>query len=447
MAWKAWVKKDHRQKRQLAGKHDVRDEFAQDRDRILYSNAFMRLARITQIVKSDDAGIFHTRLTHTLKVAQLGRRLAEYLLATDPKNCARLGVHPEVVEAACLAHDLGHPPFGHAAEKELDRLVVSAGDRDGYEGNPQAFRILTKLTRRFPEMPGLNLTRATLCSVVKYPWARNNGHKKKAIKFGYYKTEKSDFEFCRDGCPGEQRSAEAEIMDWADDIAYSVHDIEEFHKCNAVPWYRIFPSTFDKDSLPESVEQLIERANESWFGRPEKSTDILARAATALADIFHAAPTNIVYTPYDGLPEQRIALKQLSSQLVRSVVLGIKLRSTDVAGKEASVVEIDSDKRAQVMLLKQITRDYIVNNPSLAAQQHGQKKIVQDLFSDFVEDLKKGLPTFIPVKFRHLVDDGETSPARAAADAVSSLSEAEAIALHRRLRGYDGGSILDPIVR
>src|SRR6266550_9029962 len=117
-----------------------------DRDRLLYSSGFRRLANVTQVVAADHGYVFHNRLTHALKVAQIGRRLAEkFKFNSDDSALAdRLGgLDPDVVEAAGLAHDLGHPPFGHLAEKELDLLVGEA--HGGFEGNPQSFRILTRL--------------------------------------------------------------------------------------------------------------------------------------------------------------------------------------------------------------------------------------------------------------------------------------------------------------
>ncbi|WP_241657463.1 dGTP triphosphohydrolase [Aurantiacibacter suaedae] len=190
-----------------------------------------------------------SRQQHTYKVPQIGRRLAENCVDKQSGLAALHGVHPEVVEAACLAHDLGHPPFGHAAEGELDRLASDptlAGGKladpadDGYEGNAQTFRILTKLAVRYGRgTPGLGLTRATLAATLKYPWLRDRKDRKKAKKWSAYQTERDAFEWAREHCSGDHKTAEAELMDWADDIAYSVHDFEDFHRVGVIPWDRI----------------------------------------------------------------------------------------------------------------------------------------------------------------------------------------------------------------
>lgn len=214
---------------------DQRRAFERDRDRILYSSAFHRLAGITQIVRAGELDIFHTRQQHTYKVAQIGRRLAEHRIREQAEEAEIHGLDPEVVEAACLAHDLGHPPFGHAAETELDQLVRDpirvGGDpddaaTDGYEGNAQTFRILTKLSVRYSkDSPGLDLTRATLAATLKYPWLRDHDDLKKKSKWSAYASEEREFRWARQHCHSEFKTAEAELMDWADDISYSVHDL------------------------------------------------------------------------------------------------------------------------------------------------------------------------------------------------------------------------------
>jgi dGTPase len=238
---------------------DQRTPFQRDRDRILYSSAFHRLAGITQIVRAGEFDIFHTRQQHTYKVAQVGRRLAEHRIREQPDEAALHGLDPEVVEASCLAHDLGHPPFGHAAEAELDRIVrdpsvvgCSADDaaHDGYEGNAQTFRILTKLAVRYSkDSPGLDLTRATLAATLKYPWLRDLENKQKKSKWSAYTSEQQVFDWAREHCIGDFKTAEAELMDWADDIAYSVHDLEDFHRVGIIPWSEIIS--------PEAREGIV----------------------------------------------------------------------------------------------------------------------------------------------------------------------------------------------
>jgi len=166
---------------------DLRTRAQRDRDRILYSSALRRLAEVTQVVSPGSGYVFHNRLTHTLQVAQVGRRLAERLLKLHPKEVAASeGVDPDVVEAACLAHDLGHPPFGHIAEEVLNEVAEKAG---GFEGNAQSFRIVTKLAFRSPKYVGLDLSRATLSAILKYPCFRGKGKARKP-KWGSYSTEK-----------------------------------------------------------------------------------------------------------------------------------------------------------------------------------------------------------------------------------------------------------------
>jgi dGTP triphosphohydrolase len=176
-----------------ASERDIRTPGQTDRDRILYTSAFRRLAGVTQVVGPLEGHIFHNRLTHTIEVAQIARRLAERLRELDPNGVARFGgVDPDVVEAAAFAHDLGHPPFGHIAEHTLDQLAIDNGAPDGFEGNAQSFRIVTRLAAHRTGYKGLNLTRATLNAVLKYPWFRGEGPLEKSDKFGAYRSEKDD---------------------------------------------------------------------------------------------------------------------------------------------------------------------------------------------------------------------------------------------------------------
>ncbi len=262
-----------------------RYEYGKDYDRILYSSAFRKLGGVTQVVTSREVSVFHNRLTHSLKVAQTGVRIAASLLSEPNSEVNRRrildhgGLHPAVVRAACLAHDLGHPPFGHIGEYTLQDVATNPhqylpgyppscnGLTDSFEGNAQTFRIVTRLAYRqarideiddsSPEAtpPGLalNLTRATLAAISKYPWTRNApaAQAKDFRKWGAYDTEASLLEWAFQGMSTaretelygrkhtELRTIEGQVMDWADDIAYAVHDLEDFYRVGLIPLHEL----------------------------------------------------------------------------------------------------------------------------------------------------------------------------------------------------------------
>ena len=391
---------------------------------------------MTQIVRAGEADVFHTRQQHTIKVAQVGRRLAEICLKRHKPTCDAIGLNAEVIEAACLAHDLGHPPFGHIGETALDDLVVANGDPDGFEGNAQTFRILTRLAVRFTDVPGLDLTRATLAACVKYPWFRDVNNLSRAKKWGAYHHDQDDFLFATEHS-GATKTPEAEIMDWADDIAYSVHDLEDFHRCGVLPWHAILND--------RAGEQIVERAVGSWFGRPSDASGRLRDALRRLKDFLDVFE-RLLYEPYQGTRDQRSQLRTMTSGLVGLYIGALSLVPVENIGHSAGSVLIADEEADEVKVLKQITRDYIILNPALVAQQKGQRKVISDLFTMFFDDSKQKAPAYLPPR---LADQwsADMTPSRYAADCIAGLTEAEAIALHARLTGASSGSVLDPIVR
>lgn len=363
----------------------------------------------------------------------MGRRLAQRLLVEQREEADFRGLDAEVVEAACIAHDLGHPPFGHIGEHVLNDLVLKQDD-DGFEGNAQSFRIITKLAVRFPDADGMDLTRATLAACLKYPWYKGKTGKK-SKKWSVYRSEKEDFEFARaDHAEHGEKTLEAELMDWADDVAYSVHDLEDFHRCNALPWQKVFA---EKDKI--ITHAVGPMANEAAKKR-------MVAAYDRLKGFLEGTYSVLLSEPYEGASEQREQLRRMTSQLIGNYIRAIEInpdRSSNVA------VVFDQDRVDEVMILKQITRDYIIGSPTLAAQQYGQKKILTDLFEALTStpESSTGYPSFLPVRLRYLRPMAGTSPARFVADCIASLSESEAIALHSRLTGSVTGSVMDPIVR
>jgi dGTPase len=452
-----------RQSGSAASSDDHRGPFQIDRDRLLYCMYFRRLAGVTQVVSPGEGEIFHNRLTHSLKVAQIARRMAENL-GTRYAEVARAwgGLDPEVAEAAALAHDLGHPPFGHAAEEELDNLIVAelgaslpmAGGApepsggEGYEGNAQSFRVVTELAARRPESAhGLDLTRATLNALLKYPWTwePNLGMPK---KYGAYSCDRASFEFARAGTrtigehPAVARSLEAQIMDWADDIAYSVHDTEDFYRAGLIPLDRLAGTVVERERFWESAKAR-------------------ALAAGIKVDrdfqlIFNGLFDRIrVREPYTGTPEQQQLLYDFVSSNIHRFTSATRLVEPPRSGEAVSFPE---DVAIEVFLLKQLLWLYVIENPALAAHRLGQRRAVQTLFYEFNNAAgRKHWPLF-PALFRDrarkLFEDrqvgGELLPqdrTRLVADTIASMTDKQALLVYQRFAGMSLTSVLDPLVR
>jgi dGTPase len=414
---------------------DGRSPGQKDRDRILYTSALRRLAKVTQVVRADIGHVFHNRLTHSFQVAQVGLRVAQRLQPSYVNLAGTSdGFDPDVVEAACLAHDLGHPPFGHVAEQKLNEL---AGDEiDGFEGNAQSLRIVTRLSQHSTTHRGLDLTRATLAAILKYPWLRNQ-NKNKTDKWGAYSSEKKDFDFATALCPAAQvKTIEASLMDWADDITYSVHDVEDFYRAGHIPLHLLADRRYDKER-----KGFFEKA----FARhPEKSGIWADRQS--LEEAFNQVmvglfPLEGVYT---GEWNERAALRGFTSQLIGRYVGATTIELTNGNLQ----LHIDQDRELDVAMLKELTWVYVIEAPELASQQEGQRQVIDGLFSIYW-DAAQGQRSqhLFPPYYRKALEGSasDLEKKRVVVDLIAGMTEEQALAMHNRLTGVSVGSGLEQI--
>lgn len=409
----------------------VRTETQRDRDRVLYSSAFKRPAHVTQVTASETGLMFHSRLTHSLKVAQFARRLAERLKVNNASFAGAAGravsmLDVDATEAAALAHDLGHPPFGHLAETELNRLAASYG---GFEGNAQSFRILVRLALRSQEYDGLNLTRVTLNGVLKYPWLRDEEDKARSRKWNAYIADRAAFEWVRRGALDGERSLEAEIMDWADDVTYAVHDMDDFYRAGLVPLDRLHLPGPELAAFQAHLRRAV----------PKRADELCASAESVFRDfLFFRAP-------YSGTQEERIGLRTAGSGLITRYLEAFSLANTgDGAG-----VSIDSNLRNEVDTLKQLMWFYVIQRPSLGILQRGQRHVISELYKIYEDAAFGGDERLFPALYQERLTAAPTDDAkrRAVVDLISSMTEAGAMEVYRRMTGMVAASVSDPTGR
>jgi len=386
-----------------------RTPFQRDRARVLHSAALRRLAAKTQVVVAGEDDFPRTRLTHSLEVAQIGREMG-----------AALGCDPDVVDAAGLAHDLGHPPFGHNGEDTLHSLAGACG---GFEGNAQTLRVLTRLEAKVltPDgrSAGLNLTRAVLDAATKYPWPRREGSR----KFGVYADDLPIFRWLRDEAPAGRRCLEAQVMDWADDVAYSVHDVED-----GVHAGHIRRALLDD---PAERDELCALAAKVYS---DESADYLAGV---LAELL-TQPVVGALAGYDGGQRAMIALKHLTTTLVGRFTAAA-LDATRARFGPGPLRRYDADLvvprriRAECALLKSVALRYVMGRAGAETQYARQ----QELITDLVAMLTLRAPGALDPIFRPLWKDAADDAARlrVVVDQVACLTDRSVLTMHERLGG------------
>jgi dGTPase len=396
--------------------------FTRDRDVLLRSAAFQRLRHVTQVMAVGESGDYHNRLTHSLAVARIGHALADALLAQqDSKALAEAagGLDPVVVEAACLAHDLGHPPFAHVAEAELNRLLTEAGVADGFEANAQAFRVVCTLLNDGAGTTGLNLTRATLGAILKYPWLRN-GSPEHPRKWGAYASEVVNLAWSRAHLPLDdcQPTLEAEVMDWADLVAYAAFDFEDFVRAGAIPVGHLAGDAAERDRFLALV-----------FARRRIPKSDQARFETILAQVLRDCPNQ----PLPVSRASRNALRCFVNHQIDQASGGVTL-SPGVNGHPT--LNVDPNVKAQILLLEGLTWHYVIDSDLLVPQRDAQRQIIRSLFEYLAEAATSGRNLYgLAGTFEERIKEAENEPyrLRIISDYLASLTEAEAIELRRNL--------------
>jgi dGTPase len=418
---------------------DYRGPFERDRDRVLYSSAFRRLAGVTQVAAVSEQRVLHNRLTHSLKVAQLGRRIAQHVASGRQELAEWIGVNPDVVETAGLAHDLGHPPFGHVAESVLNDKVKVISGLEGFEGNAQTFRIVTKVAIRRDSHVGLDLTRSSLSAILKYPRTFDDGDegrpehwtdRTRGDKWGAYASERDDFAWARRDREPHVRCPNAVIMDWADDITYATHDVEDYFRAGMIPLH----------DLGRDSDELIEHGRKRLRGHRGFDGRLFERAMVKVLLQLDGRGRS----PDWETKENRAWLNKVTSRHISKLVDAVHLDG------DSGVVRIQEDAMYAVESLKELTWFYVIDRPGLAMMQEGQKRIIGKLFDQLVACLKKDPRSRRnPVMLRELYedvepeirDDGQARCARAVVDYLCLLTEGQAIDLRERMNGTTRNSM------
>src|SRR5579862_2664149 len=357
---------------------DRRSRFARDHDRLVHTSAFRRLQGKTQVVTPGEADFFRTRLTHSIEVAQVARRLAEYL-----------GADPDLCEASAILHDLGHPPFGHIGEEELnvglDKVARAWGldgvnEVGGYNGNAQSFRLAVKTLTQSSSFEGLDLTRGVIDGAVKYPYRRNepgvpgsDGH------WCFFPTESTEQEWVRRGVPAariHKQSFEAQIVDWADDVAYSIHDVDDWYRGGFMPLEMLAQSNEFRDDFASRISRDL---------KSPAFTEVQVKQIAQ--DLFGGEYFRGFTRAYDGSANAKEAIRAMRRGLFTEFTRVAVENPKAPARRHENDLKIEARTKLHNRIVKQLLWYYVIDHPRMATHQTGQGRVVRELFTIHVRAL------------------------------------------------------------
>ena len=392
----------------------ARTEFARDRARVTHSSALRRLGAKTQVLQPGSNDFARTRLTHSLEVAQVGREMA-----------VEFGIDPDIVDTACLAHDLGHPPFGHNGEKGLNEWAKDFG---GFEGNAQTLRLLTRIEQKVYSKEGvafgLNLTRASLDASCKYPWTREfavqDTGADRSIKFGVYQDDVPVFEWLRLGAKERVKCFEAQIMDFSDDVAYSVHDFEDAVVEGFIKLEQL------KDSSQESA---IVKEIERWNGSRISSDDLGAALDRLQANQYWL-------DSYSKTPREAGQLKNLTSSVIGSFVsrttqATFQANADSLYARYAADVVVPLEVEAEIAIFKGLASYFLMSLDERVGYYEDQRTLLRELADVLLASNGKHLDGYSLDAWIRASTDSEKH--RVIVDQIAVLTDAAAVKMHEEL--------------
>jgi dGTPase len=423
---------------------DDRTRFERDHDRLIHAPALRRLQGKTQVVTPGEADFFRTRLTHSLEVAQVARRLAQ-----------KVGASRDLCEASALLHDLGHPPFAHIGEETLsdalDNVAQDWGldpvdEVGGFNGNAQSFRLAVKSLSHKSGFRGLDLTRAVLDGAIKYPWQRAaHGPPKSEKRWCFFPTEADDAAWVREDVPKARifaKSLEAQIVEWADDVAYSIHDVEDWYRAGFMPLEMVVSSD---QTLAELADEVAPRVADVDYSEDD--------AHQCVKDFFRGNAFNGITRGYDGSTEAKEGLRTMRRHLFDEFTDVDLVDPKEPASRHNNDLKISPLAKLHSRILKELLVVYVLEHPRMATYEVGQALVIRELVKTFVEALKfdkranrlgtKARLGVFPADMRDALNAAADRPPellRLVADHIAGMTDGYAIRLHARLTGVGIGS-------
>lgn len=437
-----------------------RSPFRRDYARLLHSPAFRRLQGKPQLFPSIEHDFFRNRLTHSLEVAQVAKSIA-LRLNHSHRYFQEHPIDTDLAETAALAHDLGHPPFGHNGERALDDCMK---DRGGFEGNAQSLRILSKLSKKEPQQSpevGLNLTHRTLAAIVKYdrliPIKRR---KSTSLVKGFYDSEKDLVQRIKRSVLGVTPNAhdagfktvECQIMDMADDIAYSTYDLEDALKASFVtPMEMILAAregtVYEQIKVKLGIDRniLFRHMMDIWWEPafdPESLSLDLGGIDVQKGEHL-ALLSAVIQAKTQELIEDGAARTKLTSRLIDECIAGTEV----VVNEEVpalSEVKLNPDLLMRVNILKNLTRGLVIESPNLKTVEYRGYEIVKEIFHALS---KEGGDMLMPDDYRERVVNAtdELARDRAICDFIAGMTDRYAIEFYGRLRSESAQTIFKPL--